>query len=287
MAQREIQGIGGPRDDEEPLAWKPWQPPLTGPLAPQTPEGGGVEAVSGPAAARPRMGTDDLQLVSAGWGASLGGPGFDFDALAAGVDRLNAPAAARALGAAGTVAALSEVATACARTTFSPDAIAASLGAFAANLAAAGDRLAAVPGIGLALETFGGVGAVAAGVLTLRDELVDATAQGRGGLSRALGAATGAAKLVGGVAMALGSLVTPLAPVGAALLAAGAALELGKLGWDGREGLKAAAGRASDGVARIISNNGGTISDAEPARVIGNNGARLPAISPGFAWLAG
>ncbi len=288
MAQREIQGVGGPSDNDAPLVWKPWQPPVTGPLA--VTEVAAIQAVSAveAAPAARRMSTDDLQLASRGWSAGAGGLAIDLDTIAAQVDSLNGPVAARALGAAGTITALSEVAAAYTRTTFSPDAIAASLGAFAENLATAGDRLAAVPGVGVALEAFGGVGAVASGVLTLRDELVGAAAQGRDGLARALGAATGAAKLVGGVAMALGAMVPPLAPVGAAILAAGAALELGKLGWEGREGLKRAAGRAADGVSRIISNNGAAFSgDLAPVRVVANNGARMQVSNSGFAWLGG
>lgn len=298
MGQREIQGIGGPRENDEPLVWKPWQPPVTGPLPP--PAAAAVEAAGAVAPLPParRMNTDDLQVAAGSWAAGLEGAKVDFEAIAAGLDRVNGPAAARALGAAGTIAALSEVAAAYARTTFSPDAIAASLGAFADNLARAGADLAAAPGVGLAFEAFGGVGAVAAGVLTLRDELAGAAVEGRSGLSRALGAATGAAKLVGGVSMALGALVAPLAPVGAALLAAGAALELGRLGWDGRDAIKQAAGKAADGLARVVSNNGASMADAAvkdglaPAKVVANNGARmqaerLPPVRPGFAWLAG
>jgi hypothetical protein len=192
----------------------------------------------------------DANQVS--WAKSpTGDLSFDLDALAVPLTP-EAQAVANAIGELGVVHGVAQVAAAVARTPFGPDGLAASLGRFAENLTSVGDQLMAVPGVGDALQVFGGVGGVAAGALGLKRELDDIKARGLGP-ENALGIASRAAQLVGGFAMALSPLCPPLAAPAAALMTAGAALALGKLGWEHR-----------DTPMRIVSNNGASMV-AEPA----------------------
>ena len=301
MSNREIQGVGGPRDHDEPLVWKPWQPPVvpaapaTGPLA----RGAGGEPLDAP---RPRVATDELSVTHAASGQMVGPTEWpEPKMLPAEVDAFFAAEATPALTKLGTVERLRDVSRALSRPTFDAEGIAGALGGFVDHLDLMGGEIAGVSGVGLALEALGGMGAIVSGARLLRDELNRANEQGRSGLRSALGASVGAAKLVGGMAMALSAIVPALLPVAGTALLAGAALQIGLSAWE-RRGAKAKAGSAAAPVAppapmRVVSNNGASAPSAsaaraiperaEPLRVLANNGARMQTDSVSFSWLEG
>jgi hypothetical protein len=192
--------------------------------------------------------------------------------------------AALMLGELGVVGTLSQVAVAFSQTTFKPTELAESLGKFASNLTDVGEKLNHIPGIGAALAPFGGVGGIVTGVQNLKTEIASVKADGLN-LSNGLGAAAAAARLVGGVALALSPFCAPLAAVGSSITLAGAGLELGKLGWEQRGAVKEAAseaGQAITGTAREVARQ---TSDA--VKIVSNNSAAAVRDQSPFAWMTG
>lgn len=299
---REIGAIGDRRDPDEPLVWQPWQPPV---LPPQpAPSSGEEEAVSGVSAAGSRRPvTAPLQRDAVDTG-DLTRNALSREALKPlDLNQVRVPlspqveATADALGELGTVSAIGQVATAIARTPMAPDQLGTALGHFVDNLTRTSTQLLAVPGVGEALQTFGGVSGVVAGAVGLKRELEDVKARGLAP-QQAAGIAARAAQLVGGVALALSPLCPALAPVGAAIMTAGAALSLGKLALAHRDDLKSAAGKAarivSEHGAAIVSNNAarmaGTKGGDANVRIISNNGSTLEGKAAGanaFQWITG
>lgn len=228
-----------PRDPAQDLSNHPGKPRELPRYVPYQPVLPGVGAANPAAAASPaanppapvaRLQRDAAELSGQrGPGADLDGE-LNFEAMAeevAGPKATQAIQTAAALGELGVVATLGAVATAYARTTFDPEAVSASLSAFATHLQNVGEQVMAVPGVGDALMAFGGVGAIASGVGMLNDAL-QAQDQGRGVFAAAT-AAAGAAKLVGGVATALSPFFPPLAAVGGLLTLSGVGLQLGAM----------------------------------------------------------
>lgn len=180
----------------------------------------------------------------------------------------------------GVVASLKNVAAAYTQSTYAPKAISQALNHFADHFSSVAKQLDKLPGVGLSLQALGGVAGIVSGVKGLSETVASVKADGHN-LQNSLHAASSAAKLVGGVAMALSSFCPPLAPVGGAIALAGAALGLGKIALEHRgelqaagAGLAAGAKQAMDGAARIISNNGSAAVsvDLEKSR---------------FAWMTG
>lgn len=282
---RDIGSLGDRDRDQEPLAWQPWQPPVMPPQPPIITEGGEDQGVTGVSGARGRIGGDRLNT------GELTAKAMRRHLDQVNLDQLSVPmdpaviATANALGELGVVNGVAQVASAVARTTFSPDAIGASLGQFSEILANNTSKLMAVPGVGDALQAFGGAAGVAAGALGLKRELDEAKAKGLGP-QQALGIASRAAQLVGGVAMALSPLCPALAPVGAVLMTGGAALSLGKLAYESRHDLAAGArklGQKADRLDRIVSNNGAAMVGAgAPLKAISNHGA-----NEAWKWITG
>lgn len=284
----EIEGIGRKRKSDEPMAWKPWTPPVG--AAPPAPSAVPAAGPAAPAAPRPRMtgdlnGTGPLKLPNPVALKSVDLDAIDVPGLppTSGVQKVKDAAAM--LGELGVVASLGQVAAAYSRTPVSFSHMAESLGAFAENLKQVSEQLHSVPGVGEALATFGGVGGVVAGVMGFKDEL-QAIKQDGLNLANGLGAASSAAQFVGGVATALSALCPPLAPVGASIMAAGAALKLGKLGWENRDKAKVAAQDIADKTARIIGDKGAAIVGNNSAAIIASNGANMVRERP-FAWMTG
>lgn len=281
----EIEGIGRKRKSDEPMIWKPWQPP-PGYVPPTKPDDavGGVSG-AGPVARGPkpriagdRNGTGPLAVEAATRWLNQVKP-IDLDSIAvpepAGANGPNGPTgkvgeAARALGELGVIASLTQVAAAYTQTRVNFADMASSLEAFAGNMGRVSEQLAKVPGVSEALAAFGGVGGIVSGVMGFKEELASVKQDGLN-MANGLGAAASAAQLVGGVATALGALCPPLAPVGASILAAGAALKLGKLGWENRDTAKSAA----EGALKVISDKGAAIVGDKGAAIVGNNGAAI------------
>lgn len=286
----EIEGIGKKRKSEEPMVWKPWQPPpgFVPPVA-KTDDAPAERKVGGPRLSRDVNGTGRLDWNAAARQMNL--PQVDFDKIAvpgaSGAQQAGSSGlgdAAKALGELGVVSSLSQVAVAYARTPVSFSNLADSLEAFATNLTKVTDQLQHVPGVGEALLAFGGVGGVVSGVMGFKEELKSIQQDGLN-LGNGLGVAASAAQFVGGVATALGTVCPALAPVGASIMAAGAGLKLGKLAWENRDKVKAgveAAGKVVEkAVAPIVGNNG--------AAIVSNNGANMvggQAQGP-WAWMTG
>ncbi|HEY9720475.1 MAG TPA: hypothetical protein V6D47_00565 [Oscillatoriaceae cyanobacterium] len=180
----------------------------------------------------------------------------------------------------GVVASLKNVAAAYTQTTYAPGAISQALNHFATHLSSVAKQLDKLPGVGLSLQALGGVAGIVSGVKGLSETVASVKADGHN-LQNSLHAASSAAKLVGGVAMALSSFCPPLAPLGGAISLAGAALGLGKVALEHRGELKQAgakvadgAKQALDGVSRIISNNGSAAVKVDLA-------------AKRFAWMTG
>lgn len=211
----------------------------------------GVEPVAGVGSAR--MGGDAAGLSQRLGGLDAGTRAVDLDAIRVPDELVGAGQAARAgeaLAELGVVTTLSQVAVAFTQARFSPGEIAESLGRFATNMTEVAEQLNRLPGVGPALEVFGGVGGIVTGLAGLKQVLAETRNEGPS-LARGLEAAASAARLVSGVAMALAPVCAPLAAVGGTIALAGAALELGKLGWEKRP-----SSQASAGATPIISNNG-------------------------------
>jgi hypothetical protein len=292
----EIEGIGRKRKSDEPMIWKPWQPP-PGYVPPSKPDDavGGVTG-AGPVARGPkpriagdRNGTGPLAVEAATRWLNQVKP-IDLDSIAipeaAGTKGPNGPAgkvgeAAKALGELGVIASLTQVAAAYTQTRVNFADMASSLEAFAGNMSRVSEQLAKVPGASEALAAFGGVGGIVSGVMGFKEEL-DRVKQDGLNLGNGLGAAASAAQLVGGVATALGALCPPLAPVGASIMAAGAALKLGKLGWENRDKARSAA----EGAIKVISDKGAAIVGNNGAAIISNNGANMVG-DRSFNWITG
>jgi hypothetical protein len=294
----EIEGIGRKGKSDEPMAWKPWQPPVTaapGPAPAQAPA---------PKPELPRMrgdrnGTGPLSLDAAVQGLAKA-KAVDLDAIDVpdipGVTNVQkVKDAATMLGELGVVASLAQVATAYSRTPVSFANMAESLGAFAENMTKVSEQLHAMPGVGEALATFGGVGGVVAGVMGFKEELQNVKQDGLN-LANGLGVAASAAQLVGGVATALGALCPPMAPLGASIMAAGAALKLGKLGWENRDKVKVATQNLQSAVertTRIVGDKGAAIVANNSAALVANNSAAIVANNSAamsgrpFAWMTG
>lgn len=293
----EIEGIGRKRKSDEPMAWKPWQPPVV-PQAPAAKPA--APAPQGPVAriGGDRNGTGPLKLDAAinqlgktkavdVDGVALPGEPVGEVSKPGMVQRLGD--AAQALGELGVVASLGQVAAAYVQTPVSFSHMAESLEAFAGNLAKVSEQLHQVPGVGEALAAFGGVGAIVSGVMGFKEEL-ESVQQDGPNLGNGLGAAASAGQLVGGVATALSALCPPLAPVGASILAASAAFKLGKLGWENRDKLAAAAQNAlkvvGDKGAAIVGDRGAAIVANNSAAIVANNSAAMTGGRP-FAWMTG
>jgi hypothetical protein len=292
----EIEGIGRKRLSDEPMIWKPWQPPPG--YVPPTKADDAVGGVSGtgpvargpkPRIAGDRNGTGPLAVEAATRWLNQVKP-VDLDSIAvpeaAGAKGPGgAPPklgdAAKALGELGVIASLTQVATAYTQTRVNFSDMASSLEAFAGNMSKVSEQLARVPGVSEALAAFGGVGGIVSGVMGFKEEL-DRVKQDGLNLGNGLGAAASAAQLVGGVATALGALCPPLAPVGASIMAAGAALKLGKLGWENRDKAQSAA----EGALRVISDKGAAIVGNNGAAIISNNGANMVG-DRAFNWITG
>lgn len=292
----EIEGIGRKRNSDEPMIWKPWQPP-PGYVPPSKPDDavGGVSGTSSvargpkPRIAGDRNGTGPLAIEAATRWLNQVKP-IDLDSIAipetAGAKGPGGPTqqlgdAAKALGELGVIASLTQVATAYTQTRVNFADMAGSLEAFAGNLSKVSEQLAGVPGVSEALAAFGGVGGIVSGVMGFKEELANVKQDGLN-LGNGLGVAASAAQLVGGVATALGALAPPLAPVGASILAAGAALKLGKLGWENRDKARSAA----EGALKVISDKGAAIVGNNGAAIISNNGANMVG-ERSFNWITG
>jgi hypothetical protein len=292
----EIEGIGRKRKSDEPMIWKPWQPP-PGYVPPTKPDDavGGVSG-AGPVARGPkpriagdRNGTGPLAIEAATRWLNQVKP-IDLDSIAipetSGAKGPNGPAAkagdaAKALGELGVIAGLTQVAAAYTQTRVNFADMASSLEAFAGNLGRVSEQLAKVPGVSEALAAFGGVGGIVSGVMGFKEELASVKQDGLN-LGNGLGAAASAAQLVGGVATALGALCPPLAPVGASIRAAGAGHKLGKLGWENRDKAQSAA----EGALKVISDKGAAIVGNNGAAIISNNGANMVG-DRSFNWITG
>jgi hypothetical protein len=292
----EIEGIGRKRLSDEPMIWKPWQPPPG--YVPPTKTDDAVSGVSGagpmargpkPRIAGDRNGTGPLAVEAATRWLNQVKP-VDLDSIAvpeaAGAKGPGgAPPklgeAGKALGELGVIASLTQVATAYTQSRVSFSDMASSLEAFAGNMSKVSEQLAKVPGVSEALAAFGGVGGIVSGVMGFKEEL-DRVKQDGLNLGNGLGAAASAAQLVGGVATALGALCPPLAPVGASIMAAGAALKLGKLGWENRDKAQSAA----EGAIKVISDKGAAIVGNNGAAIISNNGANMVG-DRAFNWITG
>jgi hypothetical protein len=149
---------------------------------------------------------------------------------------------ATALGELGVVGALAEVAKAYTQTTFDPAAIGSSLGKLADNLQQITSKVKCMPGVGDALTELGGLGSIISGVKSLREGVAAAKSaeDTPEKVQASVGAAAGAAKIVGGLATALSPFCAPLGAVGAALTAAGVAFDAGKVAMENRVPLKQA-----------------------------------------------
>lgn len=274
----------------------------TGPLdpsklpTPAAPQAGPAAAAApaGPAPVKDRVHTGPLaqQAVSAAVTA-----GAKAAPAASGMGEVQVPrtkamsptgrlkSAALMLGELGVVGTLTQVAVAFSRTTFNPTELASSLGTFASNLNDVGEKLNAIPGVGAALAPFGGVGGIVTGVNNLKTEIASVREDGLN-LGNGLGAAAAAARLVGGVAMALSPFCAPLAAVGGSITMAGAAFELGKLGWEQRGAIQAGAEKTGQAIGGAVRTIGKQSEDV--ARLISNNGAAAVRDQPGaFSWMTG
>jgi hypothetical protein len=287
----EIEGIGKKRKSEEPMVWKPWQPPpgFVPPVA-KTDDAPAERKVDAPRMRRDVNGTGPLNWNTAA--RQMNTPKVDFDQIAvpggASAGSAGLGEAAKALGELGVVSSLSQVAVAYANTPVSFAHLADSLGAFASNLSKVSDQLQKVPGVGEALLAFGGIGGVVSGVMGFKEELENVKQDGLN-LGNGLGIAANAAQLVGGVATALGTLCPPLAPVGASIMAAGAGLKLGKLAWENRDQVKAGVEAAGKVVQQAVEKTVQPIVGNNGAAIISNNGANMvggQAQSP-WAWMTG
>lgn len=289
----EIEGIGRKGKADEPLAWKPWQPPVTAAPAAAPARAPLPKPEAAPRMRGDRNGTGPLSLDAAVQGLAKAKP-VDLDAIdiphIPGVTNVQkVKDAATMLGELGVVAALAQVATAYARTPISFSNMAESLGAFAENMTKVSAQLSAMPGVGEALATFGGVGGVVAGVMGFKEELKNIKQDGFN-MANGLGVASSAAQLVGGVATALGLICPPMAPLGASIMAAGAALRLGKLGWENRDKVKVATENVRSAVertARIVGDKGAAIVSENSAAIIANNSAAMSGGGRSFAWMTG
>ncbi|MDB5095939.1 MAG: hypothetical protein JWM80_360 [Cyanobacteria bacterium RYN_339] len=268
MTQK-IEGPGERRENEEPLTWKPWTPPVTAP------------AVSAPAVVTAAT-LHQLRVVQDANSTTTSGA-FALDEADAGsvvLDGLYVPltpeaqAIADAIRDAGTVSAVGQVAVSLTQAPIAPGQLAIALERFTKHLVDVSDTLLRLPGVGQALQVFGGLSGVAAGALALKQEIDDLETAGRGPQD-ALDIAARAAQLVGGFALALSPLCPALAGAGAVIMTAGAALALGKLGWENRDDLKQAAKIVSNNTARIVSNNGSSI--------VSDHGFG----SPAWSWVVG
>jgi hypothetical protein len=183
---------------------------------------------------------------------------------------------AAALGELGVVGALAEVAKAYASTTFDPAAISASLGKFAENLQNVSSQVQSLPGVGDALLGLGGLGAIVSGIKGLREGISAAkSAQDTPEKVQAsLGAAAGAAKIVGGVAAALTPFCPPLGAVGAAVIAAGVAMDAGKLAMENRAPLARALWVVQVKIGSMISPETRQAID-QATKIVSNNGASM------------
>lgn len=263
--------ISGPRSLPS-LQFKPWQPPPGWKVA---------SPVGAPAEAAPRMAGDRNQTGPLK--LDMNNTKVDVEAIGAQLASEEMQRIGRALAEFGVVGTLTQAAVAFSQTTFDPARIAESLGQFASNLSNVTEQVSRLPGVGDALQVFGGVGGIVTGALGLKEELTRAQAEGAP-KPQMLSLAASAARLVGGVALALSPFAPPLAAVGASVAMAGAALELGKLGWEHRDDLKKAAGfgrdRLAGGLAQIVANNGANAVQVDVTKIVGNNGSNAP-----WAWL--
>lgn len=277
--------LTGPRLGTGPL--DPSKLPVT-PAAPAAAPAPAAPVQAAPVKDRVHTGPLAQQAVASGVAAGASG-----DQAAAALGQVQVPrtratsptgrlkSAALMLGELGVVGTLTQVAVAFSRTTFNPGELAESLGSFASNLTDVSEKLTAIPGIGAALAPFGGIGGIVTGVTQLKTEIASVREDGLN-LGNGLGAAAAAARLVGGVAMALSPFCAPLAAVGGSITMAGAAFELGKLGYEQR-GAVAEAARQAGGTIRQIGQQ-----SEDVARLLSNNGAAAVRDQPGaFAWMTG
>lgn len=273
--------ISSSRNSLQPLQYRPWQPPPGWKVS--APAGLAADPVARMAGDRNQTGPLKLDFE---------GRKVDVEAIGAKLRTEELQATGRALAELGVASTLTQAAVAFSQTTFDPAQIADSLGKFASNLSSVTEQVSKLPGVGEALQTFGGVGGIVTGALGLKDELTRAQAEGAP-KPQLLSLASSAARLVGGVAMALSPFAPPLAAVGASIMMAGAALELGKLGWEHRDDLKKAARTAAEvlgkdhaagGLSKIIANNGANAVQVDVTRIVGNNGAAAVA-NPAWGWL--
>jgi hypothetical protein len=180
------------------------------------------------------------------------------------------------LGELGVVGALAAVAKAYTQTTFDPEAIGASLGKLVDNLQHVTGQLQALPGVGDALLALGGVGAIVSGVHGLCEGIAAAKSaeDTPEKVQASLGAAAGAAKIVGGLALALTPFCPTLGAIGAILTAAGTAMDAGRAALENRVPLMRALKGVQFGLASLVP-PGAKLAIDQASRIVSNNSAAM------------